>query len=381
MRKEQVLLLIGLIWFVGMVYVCYHHTLKHGGPRIRICNADEISEVERNVLMQYEHTHGDDWDVFLVCSLQNVEQELLNYGYFAGRSRHGWVMGIDRIDSFAAKDRLWVTMSAKYSNKATEWVPQTWLLKDHESVNLNGTPDLVVNGTPNSFNSYFNTVNPDAMYIMKRNTQRQTGLRVVRAPNRLELSQAVQDGYVIIQKILPDPFLIDGFKINVRAYVMVTCSHGVRAAWVHHLGFMYYAPKRHEKGTTSDEIITTGYVSREMYDLYPLTTDDFYEYLGRERTERYLSQRNATLRTVFEAFRNKFCMTKGNVSFCQLLGIDLQPNADLSSVKMIEMNKGPSLEIMDDRDGRLKYIVIQDVYRTILQPTSRTGFELFWSSR
>ena len=364
MKKEQVLLLLGLVWFISIVYYVYYHGndnyVSHH-KRVYICNPDDLSKIEKELIAPLPKTKGDDWYIFQVCSMQNIEQELSSYKKkFHARKKPGWVMGIDRIDSFAAKDRLWAIMKAKYGTEATQWVPETWLIND---------PSFVFEA--------------GHTYIAKRNTQRQTGLKLVKSI--AEFHDIKSDGYVVIQKILRDPFLIDGRKINIRAYILLTCFKGVQKAYVHNQGLLYYGREKYGDGTQENQIITSGYVPREIYDTHPLTTADFYKTIGYQQSSEYVRQRNETLTAVFDAFKGLFCGDNGTLGFCQLLGADLQPDAHLKTVKLIEMNKGPSLEIMDDRDGQLKRNVIEDVYEIIGVPMKTNGyrvngFSLFWTS-
>ena len=62
--------------------------------------------------------------------------------------------------------------------------------------------------------------------------------------------------------------------------MLVVCAGGKISAYIHSDGFLYYTPKYYDPDDMDfDKHITTGYVDRKVYELNPLTLQDFRDYL------------------------------------------------------------------------------------------------------
>jgi len=230
---------------------------------------------------------------------------------------------------------------------------------------------------------FFNQVKPGDLYIMKKNIQQQKGLHLVSDPS--EVTNAFSRGYVIVQRVLRDPFLLNGRKINLRVYVLITCYRGKKTLYMYDDGFVYYSKVPYGSGTTRNEVITTGYIQRDVYKNNPLTAKDFLNYLrtnyGPQYAEKYVRNRDYVLSGFMEAAKDAFCTVNSDVMYAQSFGIDVQPNRDLSNVHILEWNKGQSLEIMDVRDGAVKQKMIDDIFRTvgIVRDGQSSGYEEIWN--
>lgn len=340
--------------------------------KMKRCNTTDVSNIEKNVLGKFTNVQDESWNLYVPCGYTYVEKELADNDHFRNR-QHGWVLGINGSDAFAAKDRAWFLLKNRYGRlRATVFMPETWLTYDNDEMQ--------------AFYKYAQT-HPGTMYIMKKNVQQQTGLHLITDPS--EVMGAFDQGYVIVQKVLTDPFLIDGRKINLRVYVLLICHREKKYLYVYDDGFVYYSKAPYMEGTTRDQVITSGYIERSVYEKNPLTTKEFLRYLHDRQSPKavddFLRRRNYVLRGFMEAAKGSFCVESvtSNAVFAQLFGVDIQPNRNLTDVKILEWNKGPSLEIMDtSRDGPLKQRMVDDVFRTIgvvgdFQPS---GFVKLWQS-
>ena len=334
-----------------------------------------VSEIEGNTLGKFEKAQDEhSWHLFIPCGYTHVEKELQDNNHIFSTKKDGWVLGIEGADNFAAKDRVWNMLLKRYGRlRATIYMPETWVTHDPEQMEdfknkANKKTDL----------------NKNALYIMKKNIQQQQGLHLFTDP--AEADGAFGQGYVVIQRVLTDPYIINGRKINLRLYVLLVCNSLGKKMYVYDDGFIYYSKALYKSGTIRDEVITTGYISREIYRDNPLTTKDFYKFVytkeGPAAVERFIQARDYILKGFMEAAKDDFCTGKSDVTFAQSFGIDLQPNSDLSDVKILEWNKGQSLEIMDMRDGELKQKMIDDIYRTlgIVSDGVKSGYHLLWTS-
>jgi hypothetical protein len=216
---------------------------------------------------------------------------------------------------------------------------------------------------------------------MKKNIQRQEGLMIT---NNLEEITKNKGGYVLVQELLQNPYTIMGRKINLRVYVLVVCNKNKYEVYVYNDGFMYYTKDLFAKDSLEmGPNITTGYVDRWIYDVHPLTHQDFIEYLDKDRkltsvetmigssgkiSTHVINCIHSLISDVFKAFYgligNKTDSKLYNVTSFQLFGVDVAIDNNLNAMIM-EVNKGPDLGSKDGRDGDLKRGLILDIMRVV----------------
>ena len=220
------------------------------------------------------------------------------------------------------------------------------------------------------------------IYIMKKNIQRQEGLKITNSFD--EILDGSTKGYALVQELLQDPYLISGRKTNMRVYVLITCLGDEINVFAHENGFMYYTKDMFKKNSLEDgPNITTGYIDRQVYVDNPLTHADLKVYLddpkrtlidpektirnqGLKISEVYFNRIYHLLREVFISFVGRIHKNKkfsNNLMF-QLFGIDIAVNDSLQ-VQIIECNKGPDLGAKDDKDSALKHGVVNDVLKIV----------------
>lgn len=321
--------------------------LKH-----KRCDTYNLQPIEMDFLKDnFTKTDDDDYQLYSMCDYTHAQQELEQNNYFKDK-KDTVIATIDGIDNIAAKDGLWKLLYKHYGRKGAEkLVPQTWLTYDSDQMN-----------------EFYKTEFPkDAKFIKKKNIQAQKGLSVF--TDKVEAKNAFSEGYVVIQRILDDPYLIEGRKLNYRVYVLITCTGNRKRIYRYLDGFLYYGQDPLGEGKTDRQIITTGYLDdRSVYDRNPLTLQEFGLYLNKTHgfgtSDKVNRMINEVIRNVFAAFKQGICKaTEGNeIVYAQLYGADLQMNENMSQMHVIEYNKGPSLTVMDDKDGGLKRAMIADYY-------------------
>jgi tubulin polyglutamylase TTLL9 len=271
-------------------------------------------------------------------------------------------------DQIVAKDYLWKNLIDYYGLKyCLNIMPMTYLLNNN-----------------NDLTKLENDFNKNNIYILKKNIQRQEGLKI---SNNLSEIINNKNEYVIVQELLQDPYLINGRKINLRVYVLVVCYKNNYTVYVYNDGFMYYTKELFKaKSLDFNSNITTGYIARWIYDVNPLTHTDFKKYLDNSNrllisSEKNLKNNNVILSThvfnniyklitdVFTAFYKKIGNSSindklYNVTSFQLFGVDVAIDTNLNA-KIIEVNKGPDLNSKDERDGKLKIQLIKDMFNII----------------
>lgn len=203
------------------------------------------------------------------------------------------------------------------------------------------------------------------VYIMKKNVQRQEGHYITR--DRAYIMEHAHE-YVVVQRMLQDPYVVGGRKINMRVYLLVLVPPGASVArfYAYNDGFMYYTPEHWEAySTDANKIITTGYIDRKVYEENPLTHQDFKELIGAAAYSKLEANMDYALgvlrRTYAESFaqRNDLVhLGKGCVKFA-IFGVDIAPDASLGCTIM-EVNKGPDLGYKDTRDRNVKLNMVRD---------------------
>lgn len=194
----------------------------------------------------------------------------------------------------------------------------------------------------------------DGPWIWKTNIQRQVGVAITRGR---DLPPGPLDAYVVRQRLLQDPLVIAGRKINLRVYVLFWLEDGRLRCAPYHDGFVYYTPLPFEPGSTEiDRNVTTGYISRDVYRTNPLTLGDLRDAMGQRRFDemwgnilRMLEDVRACYEPILAAQLGRHATTP----HFNVLGCDVAPCADLS-VYLMEFNKTPDLSAKDDRDMALK---------------------------
>ncbi len=297
------------------------------------------------------------WDIYLPCSYNTANSELSSLSQAKGKK----IYIIDGCDNLARKDGVWESLKTYYGDKAVNYMPRTWITYKAEDIA-----------------NFKNSFNPRLVYIMKKNIQQQTGLKI--SNNLNEILELKDEGYVVIQEMLQNPFLIENRKTNCRIYLLITCQNGQKSGYIFNDGFMYYTPDYFQKYSKDfKKVITSGYIDRAVYQRNPLTLQDFQKYLD---TNGYGVQIFPALKDLFNAIlkacMNTYCKTdlsknQNNILF-QLFGCDIAFNDNLVP-QLIEINKGPDLGAKDGRDGKLKQQLSDDIFKIIgVYDTNMDGF-------
>ena len=310
------------------------------------------------------------WNIYFPCGYDEIDKEINempvvnNAKYFI----------IDNSDKLVAKEWLWQNIVNHYGiNIARNMMPNSYILyNEHEMVRFNKEYDQ------------------NKIYIMKKNIQRQEGLKITNSKDEILAGQ--NQDYVLVQELLQNPYTISGRKTNMRFYILVLCNNGEINVYVHKDGFMYYTKELFKKNSIEfDPNITTGYIDRQIYIDNPLTHDDLRKYLddsnrtnlveveqeikkqGLKISEVYFNRIYHLLRSVFMAFVGKICTLdkfSNNVLF-QLFGVDIAVDDTLNPMIM-EINKGPDMGAKDERDSELKHGVMGDILNVIGTTNSET---------
>jgi hypothetical protein len=206
-------------------------------------------------------------------------------------------------------------------------------------------------------------------YIMKKNVQRQEGYKLVSSLQEVDDVLDGDDAYVVIQKILQNPLLVGGRKVNMRIYMLVVCDAKSPTCqfYFYENGFMYYTRKQFQANTLDpDHIITTGYIDRSVYIENPLTFDDLRKHIGDARYTILFDNITSLMGRVKDAFCDKLSELNDGIPGRKFLvyGCDIAPDRDLN-VTIMEINKGPDMSYKDARDREVKMNMVKDSFRIV----------------
>lgn len=257
-----------------------------------------------------------------------------------------YIYSIKSIDLLASKSILYEFLQNTLSKKElNNTVPVTYIIQNELELN--------------KFKEQFNQ---NKMYILKKNVQRQKGCTIT---NNLEYILQNANEYVVCQELLMNPYLIDGYKINLRVYLLIIIKKTPNL-YIYNDGFIYYAPNKFDPSSVHDNVhITTGYIDRKMYDDKPMTIQEFMKTLNIQDTRSL----NFNIKRVFKNVHKSYykylskydSSNKTNFVIC---GADLAVDGNLNC-KLMEINKGPDLSYKDDRDKIVKYNLVNDAYKVV----------------
>lgn len=336
-----------------------------------LMNDTLLNELNRNGIKESQ----SNWNLYFPCLYDDVSKEIdmmpvvNDAKYFI----------LENCDEIVAKELLWKYVVSYFDYPiAKTMMPNGYILYDN-----------------NDLKRFANEYDPSKIYIMKKNIQRQEGLKITKDKNEI-LNGFNNGGYVLVQELLQNPYIISGRKTNMRFYVLVVCKgNNNMNVYVYKDGFMYYTKNMFKPGTVdTDTNITTGYIDRQVYIDNPLTHQDLKIYLdnpnrgnltdvekylkiqGLKISEIYFNRIYYLLKQVFTAFAGKLLATKKfndtNVRF-QLFGVDIAVDNKLNPTIM-EVNKGPDLSAKDERDAKLKHEVMNNIFK-IIDVVPKTNYE------
>jgi len=267
-------------------------------------------------------------------TLNNIDNLLMNIRM---ASSVKYIYGLIGSDLMAGKQALYFKMREKLGMNVLHYMPKSYVM-----------------GLSDDVEELKQDFSPRNVYIMKKNVQRQQGHLVTRDIDEI---LANKNSYVIVQEMLQDPFIVNKRKINMRIYLLIVMHNDKEPLfYIYNNGFMYYTPKFFKPNSVdTDEILTSGYVDRQVYKENPLTIKDLFTYLGSDKSDKL----QHSLVNLFVQIRHTFQqeildLNKGRPGTKFLIyGCDIAPDEHLNC-KIMEINKGPDLTYKDERDKEVK---------------------------
>jgi len=362
------LILITLILLLT-IFKTYEYYKNNNICKLKYIVREDCKYIQSETLMNVinETKNKFKYNLYLPCVYEDITEE---YDKFI-EDNNGIYFLIDNTDIMVGKEYLYQNVYNKYGREKTiSLMPESWILTDSD--------DYV------RFKKEFN---PNKIYIMKKNIQRQNGIKISNNLDEIiknkEEDEKNDYPFVIVQELLQDPYTISGRKINLRVYVLVVKNKNKTNLYVYSDGFMYYTAELFQKNSTDNKInITTGYIDRKVYQENPLTHNDFKSYLDSDRTytktEEKIRDNNQNIskyvfNNIYNLITNIFSVFFDNIGNSpklfnnikfQLFGCDVAIDENLNA-KIMEINKGPDLGAKDTRDSELKHNLVRDIFKTV----------------
>lgn len=308
-------------------------------------NCAKLPQVIQYVLDKKNSMRNDkEWEYFIPCGYTSCESDIMQFT----NVRNKKIFIIDGCDSLASKITLWRLLKSMYGED-NNIMPRTFILND----------DI------DEFTKYYfmkKKENSKSKFILKNYKQRQEGLKL--SDDIEEILKAKEEGFVLVQDFLENPYIISGHKVNLRYYLLIVCNNGQIEGYIHKDGFVYYTPKPYKRYSMDFlETITSGYVDRKIYENNPLTLEDFRIHIGQKRM-KFSRNVYSLLNKTIKALSSNICSKVNNNTKFQLFGADIAPDENLECTLM-EINKGPDLGFKDFRDESIKKKVVYDIFSLV----------------
>jgi len=296
------------------------------------------------------------YDIYIPCTYNTLETDILKMKTYDGQV----IFGISGCDKIVSKNNLWRLIELKYGReKARKIMPESWLLMNKSSMDL-----------------FKKSYKKGEVYIMKKNLQRKLGLKLTTDYN--EIINGHKDSFIVVQKYMKDLYLLNNRKINLRVYMLIVCKDNKKTVYMYKNGKCIYTNKDYKKDSLEEEEnITSVNLDLDIYKKSPFDFNELKEYIGNPSYSKLFSNIKENIKKVMIASKIEICNNKElkkNITY-QLFGLDYIFDNDYN-VYLLEANKGPNMNSTYEKDYKLKYNVMLDVFDkiNIINTNKRNSF-------
>ena len=308
----------------------------------------------------YYNTLNNDYVLYYPCSYNNSDKILIQNNF----PNYKRLFMLNDCDTITSKSHLYVI----FENYLNSNIGSNIIKPIHYFL-----PKSYLMFREKDINKFCKEFSPKKYYIIKSNKQQQKNiiitnnkdkiLSTMKKEYKLILNQEYKECfYKIVQELLPNPLLYKGRKVNIRVYILITCQNKIKNFYYHPRGFVYYTPEKYNHLKPSiKNAVTSGYVPREVYENNPLTYSELFDKYSKSSSilRRNFHEFLEDIRPIILSSICRSDFNKENFKF-QLFGLDLFITNNYE-FKVMEINKGPSLQIMDEHDKAIKKVII-DVF-------------------
>lgn len=270
----------------------------------------------------------DDWDIYFPNGYNRIEIDLND---IYPHNEDQVIFGIQGCDNLVGKTKLWKVLEGKYGREiAKTIIPETYVFSNNEQMEM--------------FKEHFQKYD---IYIIKSRRQRKTGLKISKSLN--EILKSKEQDYTLVQKYLTDPLLVNGRKLNLRIYLLLTTKDGDLRAYISNHGSCIYSNKEYDLSNLDFEHHITSYnLDYGIYGRNPLTIKQLKTYLidvGYDNPNRIFEKIDEKTSLVVDAIK-PYLLQKENLynNLCvQIFGMDFIVDRNLEPF-LLEVNKGPDMQ-------------------------------------
>lgn len=293
---------------------------------------------------------NNDWNIYVPCGYNNVETELKNI-QIKDKISDKYIFGLNGCDTMVSKNKIWESLVNCYGRKtASKLMPESYVLSDINEMSL--------------FKKKFASSKKD-IYILKKNIQRKEGLKLTSDYN--EIIEAYKENYKVVQKYIRNLYLINGYKVNLRIYLLTVIKNNHIYFYLSKIGKCIYTNKKYNDNDFDFESnITSYHLDMKIYNNNPRNFTELIDYINKDgHNGKYLFFQIELLMT-----KISYCLSKnfyqsenilGSVSF-QLFGCDVIFD-DKIHPYLLEVNKGPDMTPRDKIDENMKNSVQKDMFK------------------
>jgi len=309
----------------------------------------------------FRETEGSDWNILWMTS--NLKPYMMQ-----GLNKFQKINHFPRTYEITRKDKLHPNISKmcdKYGGRSFDFIPRTYTL-------------------PEEWNAYVDDVNrhPARLWIMKPAASSQgRGIHVVSHPREVG-----SDCHCVISHYVSNPLLIDGFKFDLRIYVLVTSYDPLRI-YIFEEGFARFSTEKFSldpRHYGNKFVHLTNYsINKKSHKFVPNTDadqDDCGNKWSLGAFKRRLHEMGVDVPTVMTNIQDLVIKTliavethvvpglktfvphRGNCF--ELLGFDVMI-ADNLKPWLIEVNLSPSLATDSPLDRRIKSRLIANMFNMV----------------
>ena len=331
---------------IVIIIIVYYTRVSSRNQSYRFYYNNRINNIQKELFQKNNiHSNNKDWNIYLPKGYNNIEKELLtirdnNYG------QNKFIFGINGCDWFVSKNGLWFILSEYYGRKdASKLMPTSYILYDKN--------DMI--HFSNNFNNEY--------YILKKNIQRKTGLKITNNYN--EIINAKKEDFKVAQKYVHNTFLVNNRKLNIRIFILIIYNKN-KNIYIYNKGKCIYTNKEYDKDSLDFESNITSYkMDYIIYNKNPYSLEELNKYI----LDKYKIKVNIfdkiyhLLKYVCHPIRNYISKSDNimNSTTYQLFGIDILLDNNLNPY-ILEINKGPDMNIRCKQDEILKKNLYKNVY-------------------
>lgn len=319
-----------------LIYFLYHRISKFSD------NNQNKNILYNNVFKKYGITEKD---IHIPKSYTFGE----NYMKLFKNNYNENIFCIQGCDKLAGKNNLWNYMIEKYSRYNLQKIlPNTFIIDNNEDMYL-----------------FEKSFNPKINYYLKKNIQKKKGIYLTNNHNDIVNTINYDPEFVVVQEEVPNLYLINKRKINLRIFLLIHFEDGVQKWYINKLGKCIYTNKEYSSNSRDfEENITSFNLDTSIYNKNPFTLQELESYIGIDKYQLLWNRICKIISKCKYAFYDKidFSVNKNNNCF-QLLGLDFIFTKDLNPF-LLECNKGPQMLYINQKEKKMKEKIILDILTT-----------------